>query len=241
MLVYLYRLILTGYFACRLVHVDNFAFAAFLASKLSLVILVFRGRARGAHPGCAAKRTEIAAAARGCALLGRRLADGALDTARKIWMVLATIPPARAELAFDAVFIILILSGDTWKARGPAFGTLIKSFGTCRARIERRGYGGRVSIVVSELARGAFCACRAGFAEFAGRARSTRRRSLGLGRRADRANMAFGHLGFVGKVVDRAQLAGAAVSLVLVLSGHARQAGRLARRILVKSFGARLA
>ena len=75
MILYPSRLILTGCFACCLVRVGNFAFAACLASKLSLVILVFRGRTRGALAGCAAKRTEIAAAARGCALLGRRLAE----------------------------------------------------------------------------------------------------------------------------------------------------------------------
>ena len=73
---------------------------------------------------------------------GRRLADGALDTARKIWVVLGAMPPARAE--------------------------------------------------------------RATYAEATGAALGAGRRARGLGRRADRAHVAFGHLGLVGKVVDRA-------------------------------------
>ena len=45
--------------------------------------------------------------------------------------------------------------------------------------------------------------------------------------RADRADVALGHLGLVGKVVGRAQLAVRLTLLVLMLTRHALQTKRL--------------
>ena len=54
---------LTGLLACRLLAVDNFTAAARLARELPLIVLILFGGARVTHAGCAAKLSEIAAAA----------------------------------------------------------------------------------------------------------------------------------------------------------------------------------
>ena len=129
------RSALTGRLACRLLAVDNFAAAARLARELSLIVLIHFGGARGALAGCAAKFSEIAAAARGCTLNCGRLADAALDAARKVGIVLGTMPTERAVLA----------------TRTEAAGATLCA--GCRARVDR-GVHANLTVRARSLRRG---------------------------------------------------------------------------------------